>query len=105
MLINPGTRIGYWNPNPAGFQEKWKNAFNPVGFYVGPGMGDLILGTHLKQKLMEGDLEFSVGVLFRPDRNPRQRLETILILYNFVPEMFQYDDWEQINMSGQAGGV
>jgi hypothetical protein len=43
---------------------------------------------------MEGDLAFRVGVLFRPDRWPRQNLETILILENYFPEMWNYDTWE-----------
>ena len=44
---------------------------------------------------MEGTLEFSVGVLFRPDLGKRQKLETILILNNWIPEMFTYEDWAE----------
>lgn len=83
MQITSGIRIGWWGPR----------GFDPAGFYTGPDLGDHIPGTMLKQELMEGMLRFSVGVLFRPDLGRKQRLETILILYKYVPEMFEYEDW------------
>ena len=47
------------------------------------------------QSLKEGDVVFTVGVLFRNDMNKNQRRETILILHEWVPEMFNYYDWEE----------
>lgn len=44
---------------------------------------------------MEGVLNFRVGVLFRPDLGRRQSLETILVLENYFPEMFDYETWEK----------
>lgn len=83
MRITSGIRVGWWT----------QKGFDPVGFYIGPDLGDHIPGTHLEQELMEGTLGFNVGVLFRPDLGRRQRLETILILENYIPEMFEYNDW------------
>ena len=89
LNITSGLRIGYWRPTGG-----WdKNCFHCVGFYNGPNLGEHIIGTSLDQKLIEGTLKFKVGVLFRPDLNKRQWLETILILETFVPEMFDYEDW------------
>lgn len=93
-LVGPGLRIGFWNH----LGDQWKvNAFKPMGLYTGPDLGDQIVGTKLEQKLMEGPLLFSVGVLFRPDRGKRQRLETILIFDKYVPEMWDYEDWEKFD--------
>jgi hypothetical protein len=90
MRIDAGLRVGYWNPSPG-----WgKTPFTPKGYYRGPYLGEKVPGELLQQELMEGTLYFRVGVLFRPDLNVRQRLETILILENSIPEMFQYEDWE-----------
>lgn len=90
MRVGPGIRVGFWNPSPG-----WgKTPFTPKGYYNGPPLGDLLPGSRMVQKLMEGDLEFSVGVLFRPDLGKNQRLETILILHTWIPEMFDYADWE-----------
>lgn len=89
--VGPGLRVGFWNPNGG----HWKKAFRPMGTYEGPPMGDLIVGTRMEQKLMEGTVKFSVGVLFRPDRGKRQRLETILIIDHYVPEMWDYEHWEK----------
>jgi hypothetical protein len=66
-----------------------------MGIYVGPDLGDHIPGAKLSQPLMEGELKLSVGVLFRPDRGKHQRVETILILENYIPEMFNYEHWEK----------
>lgn len=98
VRILPGTRVGFWNPGPhsAGFHEKHKLAFVPKGVYVGPDLGDHIIGTKLAQPLMEGELILRVGVLFRPDLGKRQRLETILMLENWIPEMFDYEHWEKL---------
>lgn len=88
--VAAGLRVGFWNPDAG-----WKgNAFIPKGFYNGPDLGDLTPGQKIQQKLMEGDLKLRVGVLFRPDLSGRQRLETILILENWIEEMFEYADWD-----------
>lgn len=96
VQVLTGTRVGFWNPGPhfVPDDQKFLRAFTPKGVWVGPPMGDHIIGTRLNQELMEGTLQMQVGVLFRPDRNKYQRLETILILHNWIPEMFDYSDWE-----------
>lgn len=92
MRIRPGLRIGFWNPNNNHFEG---SAFRPMGIYTGPDLGDHLIGSRLEQKLMEGSLFFSVGVLFRPDLSGKQRLETILILDNYIQDMWNYDTWEK----------
>jgi len=92
MRISAGLRVGFWKQNNNHFDG---SPFVPKGYYTGPDLGEHIPGTKLEQKLMEGTLTFSVGVLFRPDLNVRQRLETILILENWIPEMFEYEDWTE----------
>lgn len=99
--FNPGIRFGFWYPGPhvgVGSVESWKHAFRPLGIYSGPTLldpsgEDPVVGTEFVQQLMEGELRFSVGVLFRPDRGPKQRLESIIIIRKFIPEMFDYTDW------------
>ena len=90
--ISAGLRIGFWNPSPAYGDVP----FNCVGHYSGPPLGDRIPGASLQQELMEGTLKFRVGVLFRPDLGKHQCLETILILQTYIPEMFEYEDWEAV---------
>ena len=92
MRIRSGLRVGFWKPNNYHHQG---SPFIPKGYYTGPDLGDHVPGTVLEQPLMEGTLEFSVGVLFRPDLGKRQKLETILILNNWIPEMFTYEDWAE----------
>lgn len=102
MRFPSGVRAGFWYPGPhlnVPPMEKWKHAFKPIGLYVGPDLGDPIIGTKFEQKLMEGSLFFRIGVLFRPDRGSKQRLETILILESFYEEMFDYSDWEKLSLS------
>ena len=91
MKISAGLRVGFWKPGAWG-----TSPFHVKGIYTGPDLGDKIPGEKLHQKLMEGDLYFRVGVLFRPDLNTKQKLETILILENWIPEMFEYEDWEAV---------
>ena len=92
VRVAAGLRVGFWDQNGT----QWNGGpFKPKGYYNGPPLGDHIPGTLLEQQLMEGTLRFRVGVLFRPDLNVKQRLETILILENWIPEMFEYQDWEQ----------
>lgn len=92
MRIAAGLRVGFWDQNAT----QWTGGpFKAKGYYSGPDLGDHIPGTRLEQKLMEGNLVFRVGVLFRPDLGKYQRLETILILENWIPEMFDYADWDK----------
>ncbi len=97
MRVLTGTRVGFWNPGPhsAGYYDKHKLAFIQQGTYVGPDLGDHTPGAKLIQPLMEGELHLRVGVLFRPDLGKHQKLETILILDNWIPEMFDYEHWEK----------
>lgn len=88
MYVKSGVRIGWWKPGYG------NNAFNCVGYYTGPDLGDCLVGKSYTQKLMEGDIEFYVGVLFRPDLGRNQRLETILLLRKYIPQMFEYEGWE-----------
>lgn len=91
MRVTSGLRVGFWDQNAT----QWTGGpFKPKGYYYGPDLGDHIPGARLEQKLMEGNLIFRVGVLFRPDLGKHQRLETILILETYIPEMFNYEDWE-----------
>lgn len=90
MRVTTGLRVGFWNPNPP---ERYK-PFRPMGVYVGPDLGDHIPGAKLVQPLMEGELQLRVGVLFRPDLGKHQKLETILIIDKYIPEMFNYEHWE-----------
>lgn len=99
MRVPSGVRAGFWYPGPHFMcppMEKWKEAFKPIATYNGPDLGDSVIGQKFQQSLLEGVLEFSVGVLFRPDRGKKQRLETILILHNYIPEMFDYADWGEM---------
>jgi len=92
VKVTAGLRVGFWDQN----STEWNGGpFKPKGYYNGPDLGDHIPGAHLEQRLMEGNLVFRVGVLFRPDLGEHQKLETILILENWIPEMFEYSDWEQ----------
>lgn len=91
VRISAGLRVGFWNPQPREFHKP----FRCVGHYAGPDLGEQIPGTLLQQALMEGVLNFRVGVLFRPDLGRRQSLETILVLENYFPEMFDYETWEK----------
>lgn len=105
MRVPQGTRIGIWHPTPPPFcppMDRWKNAFQSLGRYVGPDLGDTIIGQKFKQQLMEGELMFSVGVLFRPDRGKHEKLEPILILQTYFPEMFDYDTWEKTELSANS---
>jgi len=88
--ISAGIRVGFWNPSP-----KWGNTpFDCVGIYTGPSLGDQLPGWRGEQELIEGTVKFRVGVLFRSDLGRKQRLETILILESYIPEMFEYEDWD-----------
>lgn len=92
MRVSAGLRVGFWKQNNNHFDG---SPFVPKGYYTGPDLGEHIPGAKLEQPLMEGVLTFRVGVLFRPDLGKRQRLETILILENWIPEMFEYEDWTE----------
>lgn len=105
MRVPTGVRAGFWYPGPhysVSPLEKWKSAFRPIATYNGSDLGDPIIGTRFHQKLMDGTLEFSVGILFRPDRGKYQKLETILILHNYFEEMFDYSDWEKCDLSATS---
>lgn len=92
MRVAAGLRVGFYDMNNDHFRG---SPFTPKGYYTGPDLGEHIPGARLEQPLMEGVLKFRVGVLFRPDLGKRQRLETILILENWIPEMFEYEDWSE----------
>lgn len=92
VQIQTGMRVGLWNTNMTG---KAENAFRCLGHYTGPNLGSHIPGSILKQELPEGTIQFKVGVLFRPDLGKRQRLETILILQEWFPAMWEYETWEK----------
>jgi len=86
VRITAGLRVGWWGDGP----------FNCAGIYTGPDIGDWVVGESLAQELPCGELvSFKVGVLFRPDRNKNQRLETILILQDAPDVMWDYDTWEK----------
>lgn len=105
MRVPSGVRVGIWHPEPPPFcppMERWKNAFQPLGRYIGPDLGDPIIGQKFEQKLLEGNLIFSIGVLFRPDRGKREKLETVLILHTYFPEMFDYEHWEKFELSAHS---
>ena len=93
MRITSGVRVGFWKPNNYMGDG---SPFTPKGVYTGPDMGDLIPGQKITQELAEGELKARVGVLFRPDLGKRQKLETILILETWIPEMFDYEHWEAV---------
>lgn len=94
MNIYPGLRVGWWRPNRI---NRMDPAFLHTGYYRGPHLGDVIVGTLMQQNLLEGELKFRVGVLFRPDLGKRDRLETVLLLESNIPEMFEYEDWEKVS--------
>ena len=87
--VTAGLRVGFWRPGRWG-----ETPFQCVGHYSGNPLGNRIPGETFSQELMEGTLKFKVGVLFRPDLGRKQRLETILIIEQFIPEMFEYEDWD-----------
>lgn len=91
VIINPGTRAGFWRPgHPNG-------PFVHLGDYVGPPLGDPLIGTVFNQALMEGDISFSVSVLFRPDLGRKNRfLEPIIILDEIIPEIWNYEHWREL---------
>ena len=99
MMARSGMRIGFWDPHPV----KRSECFRAVGVYNGPDLGDIIPGSSFEQELMEGTLKFKFGVLFRPDLGKRQSLEPILIIMKYVPEMFEYDNWDSLNLSQNGG--
>ena len=93
LKISAGLRIGFWD-NAA---TQWTGGpFQPKGIYLGPDIGEFLPGAKIEQKLIEGILKFKVGVLFRPDLGKRQCLETILIIEEYIPEMFDYETWEAV---------
>lgn len=87
MIVPERARVGFWVPSS-------KECFIHKGFYVGPELGDVIVGTKMTQELMEGTITFIVEVLYRPDLPKKQRLETVLVLKNHIPDMWEYDTWE-----------
>lgn len=92
LKIAAGLRVGFWDPTGT----QWNDGpFQPKGYYTGPDLGEHLPGSKLEQPLMEGTIRFRIGVLFRPDLDKRNRLETILILENWIPEMFDYEDWSE----------
>jgi len=93
MNIAPGLRVGFWEGGA--WASKRQSPFHPKGFYTGPIVENVLPGLVMEQELMEGTLSFRVGVLFRPDLGKRHRLETILILQNYIPEMFDYETWSE----------
>jgi len=97
VRVPSGVRVGFWHGGPhyGPIVDRPKQAFQQMGYYVGPDLGDPIIGTKFEQNLLEGVVKFAVGVLFRPDLGKRQRLETILILESWVPEMFDYEHWSK----------
>jgi hypothetical protein len=90
MMISSGLRIGFWSQYP----KEHRKPFTCVGHYTGLPLGDQLPGWRGEQELMEGTLRFRIGVLFRPDLGKYNRLETIMILENYIEEMFDYEDWE-----------
>ena len=92
VRVTSGLRVGFWDTKATQFTG---GPFTAKGYYTGPDLGEHIPGSSLEQELMEGTLKFRVGVLFRPDLGKRQRLETILILETWIPEMFEYEDWSE----------
>lgn len=88
MKVVSGTRCGFWRP-----------PFDCVGIYVGPDIEGCSIHQLIEQPLVEGILRFRVGILFRNDLNINQKLEPILMLENFIPEMFNYTTWEKLNWS------
>lgn len=99
MRIAAGLRVGFWEQEA--YAKHRRSPFTCKGYYQGPDLGEHLPGAKLSQPLMEGELKFRVGVLFRPDLGKRQRLETILILENWIPEMFEYEDWTE-DMAAEA---
>ena len=87
--IFAGIRIGFWNVYEGKIVGGWDRPFTCVGMYLGEPLGEHLPGTLIRQELIEGTLEFRVGVL--------GCLETILIIQEYVPEMFEYEDWEVLN--------
>ena len=92
MRVGPGLRVGLWRPS----RERYHHPFIHLGFYSGPELGDIIVGSKYEQPLLEGVVCFSVGVLFRPDLGKRQRLETILILETYHESMWEYETWMKV---------
>lgn len=90
ITVHPGLRIGLWTPGTYRGEP-----FRCLGFYQGPIISPIIVGQTLEQELLEGVVRFKVGVLFRPDLGKWNTLETILILVNYVEEMWNYETWEQ----------
>lgn len=90
MYVGPGTRVGLWRPS-----REHRHPFVHLGYYSGEPLGDVIVGSRYQQKLLDSEVSFAVGVLFRPDLGRKQRLETIIILEKFSPDMWDYDTWEQ----------
>jgi hypothetical protein len=87
MRIVKGTRCGFWGP-----------PFECVGWWTGP---DIVGSLHqeMHQELDEGLLTFKIGMLFRHDLGKDQKFEVILILENFIPEMFEYQTWDKLSLS------
>jgi hypothetical protein len=90
--INTGLRIGFWNLSGGYLVDDWSKPFVCVGVYLGDPLGPHLPGSLIKQELDEGTLEFQVGILMG-----RRCQETILIIQAYVPEMFEYEDWEVLN--------
>lgn len=91
IRVRSGARVGFWNPNP----PETHKPFTCAGHYIGPDLGEHLPGARLEQPLMEGNLIFRVGTLFRPDLGKYQRVEGILILETYFPEMFNYEHWQK----------
>lgn len=91
VKIDTGTRAGFWRPGEPG------GPFIHLGDYIGPPLGDPIIGTKFQQELMEGTITFSVAVLFRPDLGRKNRfLEPIIILDDIIPEIWNYEHWREL---------
>lgn len=96
VRVSGGTRIGYWR-----LTEHHK-PFHPIGYYYGPDLGSQIPGKRLIWPLIDGELIMKVGVLFRPDLGKYQKLETVLIVLNYVEEMWDYDDFQREGLLSQS---
>ena len=94
MLLPDRIRIGLWR------NYGYHDPFRSTGWWVGPSLGNFMPGQNFHQDIEEGRLEFSVGILYRPDRGKREKVEIILKLKTIdkaiTEAMWSYNTWEKV---------
>jgi hypothetical protein len=91
-LISP-VRIGLW-----GNYGPWK-PFRSLGLWIGPDLGDILVGQKFVQKLPSGIVKYHFNVLFDRQKPRKEQLENVLVLDTKDPklleELWAHPNWKK----------